>query len=165
MVAEVNGIARNASSVVAAEYRGLTVAEITGLRDQARRADVYIRVVPNRLASLALEDTNFACIRENLVGPLILAFSKKEAGDSARVMSDFAKTSEKLIVKFASYGGKLLKGTDINALANIPTKGVALVMLLSVMKAPITKFVRTLAEPHSRLVRTFDAVRRQKEAA
>nr|VFJ56181.1 MAG: large subunit ribosomal protein L10 [Candidatus Kentron sp. FM]VFJ63188.1 MAG: large subunit ribosomal protein L10 [Candidatus Kentron sp. FM]VFK12481.1 MAG: large subunit ribosomal protein L10 [Candidatus Kentron sp. FM] len=165
VVAEVAGIAQNASSVVAAEYRGLTVAEITQLRDQARLADVYLRVVPNRLAYLALDGTDFACIRENLAGPLILAFSRKEAGDSARVLSDFAKKNEKLIVKFAAYGGKLLEGADINALANMPTREVALAILLSAMKAPIAQFVRTLAEPHSRLVRTVDAVRQQKEAA
>jgi large subunit ribosomal protein L10 len=165
VVAEVADIAQKASSVVAAEYRGLTVAEITGLREEARRADVYLRVVPNRLAYRALEGTDFACIRDSLVRPLILAFSRKEATDCARVMSDFAKTNEKLIVKFAAYGGKLLKGADINVLASMPTREVALAMLLSMMKAPIAKFVRTLAEPHSRLVRTVDAVRKQKEAA
>ncbi|MBT8421094.1 MAG: 50S ribosomal protein L10 [Gammaproteobacteria bacterium] len=165
VVAEVIDIAQDASSVVGSEYRGLTVAEITQLRDQARRADVYVRVVPNRLAYLALEGTDFACIRKNLVGPLILAFSKKEASDSARVMSDFAKTNEKLVVKFAAYGGKLLEGADVSALAKMPTREVALAMLLATMKAPIATFVRTLAEPHSKLVRTVDAVRQQKEAA
>nr|VFJ52306.1 MAG: LSU ribosomal protein L10P [Candidatus Kentron sp. DK]VFJ54744.1 MAG: LSU ribosomal protein L10P [Candidatus Kentron sp. DK] len=165
VVAEVGEVAQSASSVVAAEYRGLTVAQMTELRNQARNADVYVRVVPNRLAFRALEGTDFACVRESLVGPLILAFSRGEASDSARIVSDFAKANEKLIVKFASYGGKLLEGADVKALANMPTKEVALGMLLSVMKAPISKFVRTLAEPHGKLARIIDAVRQQKEAA
>lgn len=165
VVAEVVAVAQSSSSVVAAEYRGLSVSDMTELRNQARNADVYIRVVPNRLASRALDGTDFSCIRENLVGPLILAFSKKEASDSARVLSDFAKTNEKLVLKFASYGGKLLEGSDISALANMPTKEVALTLLVLAMKAPVAKFVRTLAEPHAKLVRTVDAVRQQKEAA
>nr|VFK40617.1 MAG: LSU ribosomal protein L10P [Candidatus Kentron sp. SD]VFK45926.1 MAG: LSU ribosomal protein L10P [Candidatus Kentron sp. SD]VFK79858.1 MAG: LSU ribosomal protein L10P [Candidatus Kentron sp. SD] len=165
VVAEVTDIARSASSVVAAEYRGLTVTEMTQLREQAKRADVYLRVVPNTLARRAVEDTEFACMRTHLVGPLVLGFSRGEAGDSARLLSDFAKTNEKLIVKFAVYGEKLLEGTDVNALALMPTREVALSMLLSVMKAPIAKMVRTLAEPHSRLVRTLGAVRDQREAA
>lgn len=165
VVAEVADIAQNASSMVAAEYRGLTVSEITQLREQARRLDIYLRVVPNRLARRAVEGTDLSCVQESLIGPLILAFSRREPGDSARVLSDFAKTNEKLIIQFAAYGGKLLKGADINALATMPTKEVALGMLLSVMKAPITKLVRTLAEPHGRLVRTLDAIRRQKESA
>nr|VFJ55780.1 MAG: LSU ribosomal protein L10P [Candidatus Kentron sp. FW]VFJ63972.1 MAG: LSU ribosomal protein L10P [Candidatus Kentron sp. FW] len=165
VVAEVTNIAQSASSVVAAEYRGLTVSEITELREQAKRVDVYLRVVPNTLARRALDDTEFACIREHLVGPLILAFSKAEASDSARLLSNFAKTNEKLIVKFAVYGEKLLEGADIGALAAMPTREVALGMLLSVMKAPMAKLVRTLAEPHSRLVRTLGAIRDQKQAA
>nr|VFK22998.1 MAG: LSU ribosomal protein L10P [Candidatus Kentron sp. MB]VFK26592.1 MAG: LSU ribosomal protein L10P [Candidatus Kentron sp. MB]VFK74529.1 MAG: LSU ribosomal protein L10P [Candidatus Kentron sp. MB] len=164
VVAEVIGVAQGATSVVAAEYRGLTVAELTLLREQARRANVYLRVVPNTLARRALEDTEFACIRERLVGPLILAFSKEEASDSARLLSDFAKTNDKLIVKLAVYGQKLLEGADIDALASMPTREVALSILLSVMKAPIAKMVRTVAEPHSRLVRTLGAIRDQREA-
>nr|VFJ95637.1 MAG: LSU ribosomal protein L10P [Candidatus Kentron sp. LFY]VFJ96498.1 MAG: LSU ribosomal protein L10P [Candidatus Kentron sp. LFY] len=165
VVADVAEIAQIASSLVAAEYRGLTVSEITELREQAKRADVYLRVVPNTLARRALEGTGFACIREHLVGPLILGFSRAEAGDSARLLSDFAKTNEKLIVKLAVYGEKLLKGADIGALAAMPTREVALSMLLSVMKAPISKMVRTLAEPHGRLVRTLGAIRDQRQAA
>lgn len=165
VVAEVTNIAQSANSVVAAEYRGLTVSEITQLREQAKRADVYLRVVPNTLARRALEGTEFACIREHLVGPLILAFSKMEASDSARLLSDFAKTNDKLIVKLAAYGEKLLEGSDIGALAAMPTREVALSMLLSVIKAPTAKLVRTLTEPHGRLVRTLGAIRDQRKAA
>nr|VFK46238.1 MAG: large subunit ribosomal protein L10 [Candidatus Kentron sp. TC]VFK48403.1 MAG: LSU ribosomal protein L10P [Candidatus Kentron sp. TC]VFK61690.1 MAG: large subunit ribosomal protein L10 [Candidatus Kentron sp. TC] len=165
VVAEVAAVAQSASSMVAAEYRGLTVSEITQLREQAKRTEVYLRVVPNTLARRALDGTEFSCIREHLVGQLILAFSKAEASDSARLLSDFAKTNEKLIIKLGVYGGKLLEGTDISALAAMPTREVALGMLLAVMKAPIAKVVRTVAEPHSRLVRTLGAIRDRRQAA
>nr|VFK54230.1 MAG: large subunit ribosomal protein L10 [Candidatus Kentron sp. TUN]VFK56338.1 MAG: large subunit ribosomal protein L10 [Candidatus Kentron sp. TUN] len=165
VVADVIDIAQSASSVAAAEYRGLTVSEITQLREQAKRANVYLRVVPNTLARRALEGTEFACIREHLIGPLILAFSKVEASDSARLLSDFAKTNGKLIVKLAVYSGKLLEGSDVGALASMPARDVALSMLLSVMNAPAAKLVRTLAEPHSQLVRTLGAIRNQKQVA
>lgn len=165
VVTEVAEVARDASSAVAAEYRGLSVAEMTKLREQARGMKVYLRVVRNTLAHRALEDTDFACMREGLSGPLILAFSREEPRDAAKLLSDFAKANDKLVPKMAAYGGKLLVAADIGALASMPTREQALSTLLSVMKAPATKLVRTLAEPHGRLVRTFGAVRDQKQAA
>lgn len=164
IVAEVAEVAKHASSVVAAEYSGLTVAQLTSLRKTAREAGVYMRVVRNTLAHRAFEGTHFACMQPALVGPLVLAFSKEEPGAAARLIRDFAKTAEKLKVKALSIDGKLLPASDINALANLPTRDEAIAQLMSVMLAPITKFVRTLAEPHSKLVRTFGAVRDKKQA-
>lgn len=167
IVAEVALVAKQSTSVVAASYAGLTVGQVTELRKQARNAGVYMRVIRNTLARRAFEGTQFACMDEALVGPLVLAFSKEEPGAAARLMKDYAKKFEKLEVKALSIDGKLLPANDLNRLASLPTKNEAIAQLMSVMSAPITKFVRTLAEPHSKLVRTFAALRdkKQQEAA
>ncbi len=162
IVAEVAQIAKHATSVVAADYCGLTVAQLTSLRKSAREAGVYMRVIRNTLASRAFEGTDFACMQSALVGPLVLAFSKEEPSAAARLIRDFAKTCEKLKVRALSIDGKLLPATDLAALANLPTRDEAISQLMSVMLAPITKFVRTLSEPHAKLVRTIAAIRDTK---
>ena len=164
VVAEVSEVAATAHSVVAAEYIGLTVEDMTVLRSRARAASVYMRVVKNTLAKRAVEGTDFECMSGSLTGPLILAFSQEDPGAAARVISDFAKENDKLVMRAASVGGKLLQASDIPRLASMPTKDQAIAMLMSVMKAPITKFVRTLAEPHAKLTRTVAAIRDQKQA-
>ncbi|MDX2164460.1 MAG: 50S ribosomal protein L10 [Gammaproteobacteria bacterium] len=164
IVAEVAEVAGRSLSAVAAEYRGLTVSELTELRSSARKVGVYMRVVRNTLARRALEGTEFSCMQEILVGPLVLAFSQEDPGAAARLIRDFAKEHEKLVVKALSIGGKLLSPKDISVLANLPTREQALATLMSVMVAPITQFVRTLAEPHAKFVRTVAAVRDKKQA-
>ncbi len=165
VVTEVAEVARGALSAIAAEYRGLSVAEMTNLRINARNAGVYIRVVRNTLARRAFEGTELACMSESLSGPLILAFSREEPGSAARVMRDYAKENDKLVIKLVSFGGKLLETSDVGRLADLPTKDEAISRLMSVMMAPIAKLVRTLAEPQAKLVRTLAAVRDQKQAA
>ena len=165
VVTEVAEVARGALSAIAAEYRGLTVAEMTNLRVNARNAGVYMRVVRNTLARRAFEGTDFACMNDSLSGPLILAFSREEPGSAARVMRDYAKENDKLVIKLVSFGGKLLEISDVGRLADLPTKDEAISQLLSVMMAPIAKLVRTLAEPQAKLVRTLAAVRDQKQTA
>ena len=165
IVAEVAEVAASAYSAVAAEYRGLSVAEMTDLRSKAREGGVYLKVVRNTLARRAVEDTDFACMQDIFVGPLVLAFSQEDPGAAARVVKDFAKDHNKLIVKGLSVSGKLLPAEDLDKLAKMPTYDQAISMLMSVMQAPIGKFVRTLAEPHAKLARTIAAVREQKEAA
>ena len=165
VVAEVSEVARSAHSVIAAEYRGLTVAEMTLLRVRAREAAVQVRVVRNTLARRALQDTEFECLADHLTGPLVLAFSENEPAAAARVMRDFAKTNNKLDIKFAAFGGQMIDGGQIDVLASLPTRDEALSKLMSVLLAPASKLVRTLAEPHARVVRTVDAVRAQREAA
>lgn len=165
VVAEVAAVAAQAHSAVAAEYRGLTVSELTGLRKIARESGVYLRVIKNTLARRAVEGTEFACMQEGLVGPLILAFSMEDPGSAARVVQDFSKRHDKLVVKLVAVGGTLYGASEIDRLAKLPTKEQALAMLMGVMKAPIEKFVRTLSEPHAKLVRTVAAVRDQKQAA
>jgi large subunit ribosomal protein L10 len=165
IVAEVSEIAANAHSVVAAVYQGIESNEMNELRKKARSENVYIRVVKNSLAKRAVAGTDFECITDELTGSLVLAFSQEDPGSAGRVISDFMKENDKLQVRIVSIGGKLLAPEDVTLLAKMPTKDQAISMLMSVMKAPITKFVRTLAEPHAKLVRTVAAVKSQKEAA
>jgi large subunit ribosomal protein L10 len=165
LVAEVGAVAAQAQSVIAAEYRGLTVSQMTELRMKARAAGVYMRVVKNTLARKAISGTAFEAIGPKLKGPLVLAFSRNDPGAAARVVKDFAKGNEKLIATLISLGGAVLSAKDLDKVASLPTREQALSQLLGVMKAPIEKFVRTLAEPHTKLVRTIDAIRAQKAAA
>ncbi len=165
IVAEVAEVAANAHSVVAALYQGIESNDMNALRAKAREDNVYIRVVKNTLARRAVKGTDFECITDELTGSLILAFSMEDPGAAGRVISDFMKENDKLIVKIVSVGGKLMAPEDVKVLAKMPTKDDAISMLMSVMKAPVSKFVRTLAEPHAKLVRTIAAVKEQKEAA
>jgi large subunit ribosomal protein L10 len=165
LVAEVAEIAAKAHSVVAAEYRGLSVGQMTELRAQARKQGVYMRVVKNTLARKALVGTSFESVGPKLKGPLVLAFSKDDPGAAARVVKDFAKANEKLVATLVSLGGAVMAGAELEKVASLPTREQALSMLLGVLKAPIQKFVRTLAEPPAKLARTVAAVRDQKQAA
>ena len=165
IVEEVSQQAKEALSLVGADYRGLSVSEMTELRACARDAGVYLKVVRNTLARRAVIDTDFACVKEALIGPMVLAFSKEDPGAAARIFRDFAKDHEKLEVKMLSLGGKLLEANQLDAVASLPTYDEAISKLLSVMKGPIDKFVRTLAAPHTNLVRTFAAVAEEKKKA
>ena len=165
LVAEVAEVAAKAQSVVAAEYRGLTVGQMTELRAKARKQGVYMRVVKNTLARKALAGTSFESVGPKLKGPLVLAFSEDDPGAAARVVKDFAKSNEKLVATLVSLGGQVLPGAELEKVASLPTREQALSMLLGVLKAPIQKFVGTLAAPASKLARTVAAVRDQKQAA
>ncbi len=165
LVAEMAEVAGKAHSVVAAEYRGLTVAQMTELRAKARSAGVYLRVVKNTLARRALAGTSFEPIGPSLKGPLVLAFSRDDPGAAARVVKDFCKANDKLVATLVSLGGQVLPGKDLEKVASLPTREQALAMLLGVLKAPIEKLVRTLAEPQAKLARTLAAVRDSKQAA
>ncbi|MCB1856857.1 MAG: 50S ribosomal protein L10 [Gammaproteobacteria bacterium] len=165
VVAEVAEVASGSSSAIAAEYLGLTVEEMTELRAKAREAGVYLRVVKNSLARRALENTDFACMQEGLTGPLVLAFSRDDPGSAARVIKDFSKQHDRLVVKLVSIGGSLLDPSKIGALADMPTYDQAVSMLMAVMIAPVEKFARTLNEVPGKLVRTVAAIRDAKEAA
>jgi len=162
IVAEVSAIAAEAHSVVAAEYHGLTVDEMTELRATARNGGVYLRVVKNTLARRALEGTEFECINDGLVGPLVLAFSQEDPGSAARLVKDFAKDHDALVTKIVSIGGEMLDPSALERLATMPTKDQAISMLMSVMMAPTEKLARTLKEVPGKLVRTVAAVRDAK---
>lgn len=165
LVAEVNTVAASAQSVVAAEYRGLSLPQMTELRAKARASGVYMRVVKNTLARRAVAGTPFECIGASLKGPMVLAFAKTDPGAAARVVKAFAKDNDKLVPKLVSMGGQLLAAKDLDRVASLPTKLEAIAKLMGLMKAPISKLVRTLAEPQAKLVRTVLAVKQQKEAA
>eukprot|EP00456_Euglypha_rotunda_P002922 TRINITY_DN10529_c0_g1_i2.p1 TRINITY_DN10529_c0_g1~~TRINITY_DN10529_c0_g1_i2.p1 ORF type:complete len:177 (+),score=55.60 TRINITY_DN10529_c0_g1_i2:245-775(+) len=158
LVAEVNEVASRALSAVAAEYRGLTAVKFDALRSKARENGIYLHVVKNTLAKLAVKGTEFECLDPALVGPLVIGFSLDDPGAVGRVIKDFAKENDKLVVKAIAVGGNLYGAADIDRLANLPTKEQALSMLLGVMKAPITQFVRTTAEPTAQFVRAVKAV-------
>ncbi len=165
IVGEVAAVAREAQSAIACEYAGLSVVKMTALRDAARKQGVYLRVVRNTLARRALSGSRFECMSERLVGPLVLAFSTEDAGAAARVIDEYAKSNDKLVVKLVSFGGKLLEPQALKSLANLPTREQALAMLMGVMKAPISQLVRTLAEPYAGLARALAALRDRKRAA
>ncbi len=165
VVTEVAEIAGQAHSAVAAQYRGLTVEELTELRVKSRAGGVYLRVVKNTLARRAFEGTDFECMQEGLTGPLILAFSQEEPGAAARVIQDFSKDHDKLIPKLISFGGQLLDPSELDRLAKMPTRDQALSLLMAVMKAPAEKLVRTMNEVPGKLVRTVAAIRDQKQSA
>ena len=157
IVEEVANVAAEAPSAIAAEYIGLTVAEMTELRNSAREAGVYLRVVRNTLARRALENTDFECMRDGLVGPLVLAFSNDEPGSAARIVRDFAKDNDKLVVKLVALDGDLLEPSEIGRLASMPSLDEARAMLLGLLSAPMGKFVRTVAEPPSMFARVLAA--------
>ena len=157
LVKEVNTVAGDSVTAVAAEYRGLSVAEMTELRKNARNAGVYMRVVKNTLARRAVEGTEFECMQDTLKGPILLAFAKDDPGAAARVIKDFAKGHDALQAVSLSTGGQLMPGSDLAKLADLPTLDQARAMLLGVFQAPMAQLVRTLAEPPAMLARTLSA--------
>jgi large subunit ribosomal protein L10 len=165
IVAEVAEVAKTAYSAIGAEYRGLSVEDMTALRVEARKAGVYVRVVKNTLARRALADTGFACMQDGLKGPLILAFGQADPGSAARVAEAFAKTHDKFQVRLISVGGKLLDPSQLGAVAKMPTYEEAISQLMALMKAPVQKLVATINAVPSKLVRTIAAIRDAKEAA
>ncbi len=160
-VKEVSAVAGESLSAVAAEYRGLTVAEMTQLRKEARNAGVYMRVVKNTLARRAIQGTDFECMKDTLKGPLLLAFAKDDPGAAARVIKDFAKEHDALKAVSLSAGGQLLPASDLAKLAELPTLNQARAMLLGLFVAPLARLVRTLAEPPAMLARTLSAKAKQ----
>ena len=165
IVSEVNQAASSALSAVLADYRGVTVEDMTALRKNARANKVYLRVVRNTLLKRAVADTEFECIQEVLVGPTILAFSQEDPGAAARVLKDFAKENDDFEIKALSVGGQLMDASQIDVLAKLPTVDQARSMLMSVMLAPVTKLARTMNEVPSKLTRAVAAVRDQKQDA
>ena len=165
VVAEVAEVAASAHSLVAAEYRGMSVGELTELRAKARSTGVYLRVVKNTLAKRAVEGTEFECAQAGLTGPLMLAFSVEDPGAAARLLKDYSKTNDKVVVTMLAVGGQRLEASELGRLASMPTRDEALAMLMGTMKAPIGKLASTINEVPGKLVRTLDAVRAAKAAA
>jgi large subunit ribosomal protein L10 len=144
VVAEISAQVATAQTIVVAEYRGIQVGHLTQLRAKARAQGVYLRVLKNTLARRAVEGTAFASLASEMTGPLIYSISE-DAVAAAKVMSDFAKTNDKLVVKAGNYAGKSLDKAGVTALASIPSREVLLAQLLGVMLAPVSGFARALA--------------------
>lgn len=164
VVAEVNEVAKRALSAVAAEYRGLTAGKFDILRDRARKNGIYLHVVKNTLAIRAIEGTEFECLKPALVGPLVIGFSLEDPGAVGRVIKDFAKDNDKLVVKAIAVGGTLYGAKEIERLASLPTREQALAILAGTLLAPVTKLARTLAEPAAQAARAVKAVADAKQA-
>jgi large subunit ribosomal protein L10 len=144
VVAELAEIAAKSHSLVAAEYAGTTVAQMTAMRKKARESGVFLKVVKNTLASRAVAGTDFQVVQDALVGPLLYAFSLEEPGAAGRVIKEFAKTNDKLIAKVVSVEGKLFPAAHVDVLASLPTRQEALAMLARVLNEPITMFARAV---------------------
>ena len=165
VVAELANVAAEAHSLVAAEYAGLTVEQLTSLRQKARQNGVYLKVAKNTLVSRAVEGTEYECVKDTLSGPLLYAFSKEDPGAAGRLIKDFAKANEALKAKLVAIGGKAYPASHVDVLASLPTRDQALSMLLSCMVQPATMLVRLLSEPAAQIARVTNAVGQQKQAA
>ncbi len=144
VVAEVSAQVANAQTIVIAEYRGIEVTDLTVLRRKARESGVYLRVLKNTLVRRAVAGTEFAGLADQMVGPLIYSVSADPVA-AAKVLNDFAKTNDKLVLKAGSYAGKVLDKAGVQALASVPSREELLSKLLYVMQAPVAGFVRGLA--------------------
>jgi large subunit ribosomal protein L10 len=144
VVTDVAAQAARSQTLALAEYRGLTVAHLDALRKQAREKGVYLHVLKNTLARRAVAGTPFEVASESMVGPLIYGFSE-DAVAAAKVIADFAKGNDKLIVKAGAYAGKALDADGVKALASVPTKEVLLSQLLGLMQSPVSRMARVLA--------------------
>jgi large subunit ribosomal protein L10 len=153
VVAEVSAQVANAQTIAIAEYRGIEVVDLTVLRKKARESGVYLRVLKNTLVRRAVEGTPFAGLADHMVGPLIYSVSADPVA-AAKVLSDFAKTNDKLVLKAGSYAGNVLDKAGVQALASVPSREELLSKLLYVMQAPVAGFARAL-----------DALAKQREEA
>ena len=144
VISDVTGLAAKAQTLVMAEYRGITVADMTKLRSTARSNGVTLSVLKNTLARRAVTGSGFAVVADLMTGPLIYSFSV-DAVAAARVVADFAKTNDKLVIRGGAYGGRALDVNGVKQLASIPSKEVLLAQLLGLMQSPISRTARVLA--------------------
>ena len=164
VVAEVAARLAKAQTVILAEYRGLPVHAITVLRARARSNGVYLRVLKNTLARRAVQGTPFEKLSDQMVGPLAYGISDDPVA-AAKVLHEYAKTNDKLVIKGGAMQGQVMSAKEVGQLATMPSREELLARLMGTMQAPIAKFVQTLNEVPSKLVRTLAAVRDQKEEA
>ena len=144
VVAELADVAAKAHSLVAAEYAGTTVSQMTAMRKKARETGVYLRVVKNTLASRAVAGTEFEVVKDSLVGPLLYAFSTEEPGAAGRLIKEFAKGNDKLQAKVVAVGGQQYPASHVEVLASLPTRDQALAMLARVLAEPAAMFARAV---------------------
>jgi large subunit ribosomal protein L10 len=164
VVAEVSDALSSATTAILAEYRGLTVAQMTELRARARESNVFLRVIKNTLARRVVEGSQFECLKNHLVGPVAFAASADPVS-VAKVLKEFAKNNEHLVIKAGVMDGKAISLEEVTALASLPSRNELLAKLLGTMQAPIQKFVQTLNEVPTSFVRALAAVRDSKQEA
>lgn len=144
VIEEVSALAAKAQTLVMAEYRGITVADLTKLRVEARKSGVSLSVLKNTLARRAVAGTGFEVAVEQMTGPLIYGFSE-DAVAAAKVVAEFAKTNDKMVLRGGVYAGKPLDANGVKALASIPSKEVLLSQLLGLMQSPVSRLARVVA--------------------
>ena len=164
IVADVAKLVATAEAIVLAEYRGLEVGKMTALRAQARKSGVHLRVLRNTLARRAVAETPFQGLSDQMAGPLLYGISEDPVA-LARVLNDFAKANDKLVVKAGAMRNQVMSAKDVAALANLPSRNELLARLLGTMQAPVATFVRTLNDVPGKFVRALAAIHDQKQTA
>jgi large subunit ribosomal protein L10 len=144
VVAELASVAGKAHSLIAAEYAGIPVSQMTAMRKKARETGVFLKVVKNTLAARAVEGTEYEIVKDKLVGPLLYAFSTEEPGAAGRLIKEFAKGNDKLQAKLVAVNGQLYPASHVDVLASLPTRDQALAMLASVLSEPARMFARAI---------------------
>ena len=163
IVADINQLANDSSSLVIADARGLNVSEANALRSEGYKANVSFRVVKNTLVRLSLKGTSYEDIDDDYItGPTMLAFSYEEPGAAAKILKSFAKKNENLNIKGLSIDGKHFEAAEINKLANLPTFDEAISKFAGLLKAPLGKIASLMNEVPSKFARTVSAVKEQK---
>ena len=162
VVEEVSAEVAQAGAIVVAEYRGLEVGAITALRRRARDQGVYLRVLKNTLARRAVAGTPYEKLSDSLVGPLIYGISKDPVS-AAKVLNDFAKGNDKLVLKAGAMPNSVLDAAGVKALATMPSREELLAKLMGTMQAPVATFMRTLNEVPGKFVRTLAALRDKQD--
>ena len=163
VVKELNVFATKSVSGAIAEYSGLSVQDMTLLRNQARESDIYLKVVKNTLSKRAFEETDFKCLVDDLNGPIIIALSKEDLASPARLFKNFSKDNEQLKTVGLAINGEAFPVSDIDRISKLPTKDEAYSMLLGLMKAPIEKAVSLMNEIPTKFVRVVNAQKDTQE--
>lgn len=162
LVKEVSDVLSQAETVLTADYRGLTSNELNEFRKLSRQSDIYIKVVKNNMLKMALKDSEFSTLGEKIIGPQILAVSKNDLGEFAKLIKKFVDDHENITIKSLSYKGNELDVSEVKKLASLPSYDEAISMLMSVMQAPIQKLLATMNAVPTKVVRTFEAIKQSK---
>ncbi len=162
LVKEVSDVLNQAETVLTADYRGLTSNDLNEFRRISRESEIYIKVVKNNMLKMALKDSEFSMLGEKITGPQILAVSKANLGDFAKLIKKFVDNHENIEIKSLAYRGSELDVSEIKKLASLPTYDEAISMLMSVMQAPVQKLLATINAIPTKIVRTLDAIKQSK---
>ncbi len=162
LVKEVSDVLSQAETVLTADYRGLSSNELNEFRKLSRQSDIYVKVVKNNMLKMALKDSEFSTLGEKIIGPQILAVSKNDLGEFAKLIKKFVDDHENIAIKSLSYKGNELDVSEVKKLASLPSYDEAISMLMSVMQAPIQKLLATMNAVPTKVVRTFEAIKQSK---